>query len=128
MVALRPPVAPMLARLADELPRGEQWRYEPKWDGFRCLVFCGEGAGVLQSRNERPLGRYFPELTEAFATLDRTVVLDGEILVRRDGVWDFDALLRRIHPAASLVGRLSTETPASFVAFDLLATDRDRCQ
>jgi ATP-dependent DNA ligase len=126
MLPVRPPVAPMLARLAPTLPLGERWRYEPKWDGFRCLVFGAGDAVVLQSRNERPLGRYFPELTGAFSRLGAgPVVLDGEILVRRDGVGDFDALLRRIHPAASFVARLAEETPASFVAFDLLATDQD---
>jgi ATP-dependent DNA ligase len=116
----------MLARSAPSLPTGDRWRYEPKWDGFRCLVFRAGDTVVLQSRNERPLGRYFPELAEAFAGAGPSpMVLDGEILVRRDGRWDFDALLRRIHPAASLVTRLAAETPASFVAFDLLATDRD---
>jgi ATP-dependent DNA ligase len=126
MLPVRPPVAPMLARLAPDLPVGEQWRYEPKWDGFRCLAFCAGDAVVLQSRNERPLGRYFPELTEALSHLGSgPLVLDGEILARRDGRWDFDALLRRIHPAASLVRRLAADTPASFVAFDVLAAGRD---
>jgi ATP-dependent DNA ligase len=119
-----PPIAPMLARLTRELPPG--MLYEPKWDGFRCLAFCDEGEIDLRSRNGRRLARYFPELVIALADLpDRTVVLDGEIVVTRSGGFDFAALLARLHPAASRVERLSRETPASFVAFDVLAQAAD---
>jgi ATP-dependent DNA ligase len=114
-----PPLPPMLARLARELPRGD-FLYEPKWDGFRCLAFATGGQVVLQSRNERPLTRYFPELIEALAALRRSLVIDGEILP--DG-GDFSALLNRIHPASSRVEQLRAATPARLVAFDLLALD-----
>jgi ATP-dependent DNA ligase len=122
---LTPPVAPMLARLARELPL-DGYVYEPKWDGFRCLAFRDGGAVDLRSRNQRPLARYFPEIVEALLALraDR-FVLDGELVVAtRDGL-DFDALLGRLHPAASRVERLRRETPASFVAFDVLAVGED---
>jgi ATP-dependent DNA ligase len=114
---LRPPLAPMLARLTRELPR-DGYLYEPKWDGFRCLAFRDGEEVDLRSRNQRPLARYFPELVEALLRLpvDQFVV-DGEIVI----AGDFEALLRRLHPAASRVERLSRETPASFVAFDLIA-------
>jgi ATP-dependent DNA ligase len=116
-----PPIAPMLGRLARELPVGG-YCYEPKWDGFRCLAFRS-GAGVdLRSRNDRPLARYFPELVEALVAIeDDRFVLDGEIVVAADGGSDFAALMARLHPAASRVRRLSAETPASLIAFDLLA-------
>ena len=118
---VRPPVAPMLARLARELPR-DGYLYEPKWDGFRCLAFRDGGDVDLRSRNQRPLARYFPELVAALRTLPlERFVLDGEIVVAEG----FEALLRRLHPAASRVQRLSTETPASFIAFDLLAHGAD---
>jgi ATP-dependent DNA ligase len=116
---LQPPLRPMLARLERELPR-DGYLYEPKWDGFRCLVFRDGGEVDLRSRNQRPLARYFPELVRAFAGLPSPrFVLDGEIVVEGD----FEALLRRLHPAASRAERLSIETPASFMAFDLLARD-----
>jgi ATP-dependent DNA ligase len=106
----------MLARLERELPR-DGYLYEPKWDGFRCLAFRAGDEIDLRSRNQRPLSRYFPELVHALRTLplDR-FVLDGEIVAQ-----DFESLLRRLHPAASRVDRLSEETPASFIAFDVLA-------
>jgi hypothetical protein len=111
---------PMLARLADDLPVGA-WSYEPKWDGFRCIAERRGGVVVLHSRHGRPLGRYFPEVVEAMADLGADATLDGEILVRGPGGdLDFPALLARMHPAASRVARLRRETPASFVAFDLL--------
>jgi ATP-dependent DNA ligase len=114
---VQPPLAPMLARLARELPR-DGYVYEPKWDGFRCLVFRDRDEVDLRSRNQRPLARYFPELVSALRALPvERFVLDGEIVVSGD----FEALLRRLHPAASRVERLSVETPASFVAFDLIA-------
>lgn len=126
---LQPPIAPMLAALADELPVGDGWLYEPKWDGFRCLVFRDGESLYLASRNERPFNRYFPELLEPLAAAlpDRCVV-DGEIVLPRadDRGLDFDALQQRLHPAESRVRRLSVETPTAFVAFDLLALgDRD---
>jgi ATP-dependent DNA ligase len=119
---LATPIAPMLARLSRELPEGEEYLYEPKWDGFRCIAYAvPEGAVDLRSRNQRPLGRYFPELVEALRGLPRAAVVDGEILAARGGGFDFAALLARLHPSASRVARLRGETPATFVAFDLLA-------
>lgn len=117
-----PPVAPMLAKAATGLPDGEGLLFEPKWDGFRCIVFRDGDEIELGSRNERPLTRYFPELAEALqANLPERVVLDGEIVIATPDGLDFDALQQRIHPAESRVQRLAAETPASFVAFDLLA-------
>jgi ATP-dependent DNA ligase len=123
------PVAPMLAKLSAAIPDGDGWLYEPKWDGFRCIVVIDGDQIELASRNERPFTRYFPELLGPLrAALPECCVVDGEIVVPRtdgDGL-DFDALLQRIHPAASRVNRLAAETPASFVAFDVLAVgDRD---
>jgi ATP-dependent DNA ligase len=117
---LSPPVQPELALSRKQLPVGEEYVYEVKLDGFRCLAFVDSGELFLQSRNGRPLGRYFPELTFA----PGRYVLDGEIVVRaNDGREDFDALGQRVHPAASRIQRLSVETPAVYVAFDLLARD-----
>jgi ATP-dependent DNA ligase len=117
----------MLAKAADELPEGEGWIYEPKWDGFRCVVFRDGDEVELGSRNERPLTRYFPEVVAAVCShLPARCVIDGEILIPGAMGLDFDALLQRIHPADSRVQKLAAETPASFVAFDLLAIgDRD---
>ncbi|MDP8957826.1 MAG: ATP-dependent DNA ligase [Actinomycetota bacterium] len=121
-----PPLAPMLAKLARELPRGKAFLYEPKWDGFRCLVFRCRSEVDMWSRNQRPLTRYFPELLETFGSLEaERFVLDGEIMVLGPDGFDFVALLQRLHPAASRVARLRGETPACFVAFDLLAVDGD---
>jgi ATP-dependent DNA ligase len=118
-----PPVEPMLAKLTRELPRGDLL-YEPKWDGFRCLVFRDGDELFLQSRNGKPLDRYFPELREPLlAELPARVVLDGELVVPRGGMLDFDALSERIHPADSRVTHLAATTPARYVAFDLLAVD-----
>jgi len=113
--------APMEARLVDELPVGDDWQYEPKWDGFRCLVFR-DGAKVdLMSKAGKPLTRYFPELVEMVRQVRaRRFALDGEIVVPKDGELSFDELLLRIHPAASRIKLLSTESPASFIVFDLL--------
>ncbi len=117
-----PPVAPMLAKLVRELPEAEGLFYEPKWDGFRCIVFRDRDDVVLGSRNEKPLTRYFPELVEALrANLPDRCVLDGEIVIAGPSGLEFDALSQRIHPAESRVELLSRTTPASFVAFDLLA-------
>jgi ATP-dependent DNA ligase len=112
----------MLAKIADELPPEGAFLYEPKWDGFRALVFRQNDGVYLQSRDLRPLNRYFPELEKALTeALPKGCVLDGEIVVARGGGLDFDALQQRLHPAASRVAKLAKETPASFVAFDLLA-------
>src|SRR3954453_23719696 len=116
-----PPISPMLARLSRELPAGDYF-YEPKWDGFRCLAFVRDGEVDLRSRHDRPFSRYFPEIVDAFEMLPvRDGVLDGEIVVVRDGRFDFEALMNRLHPAASRVARLRTESPAAFIAFDLLS-------
>jgi ATP-dependent DNA ligase len=121
-----PPVAPMLAKATDAVPEGDGWQFEPKWDGFRCIVFRDGPEIELGSRNERPLTRYFPELATALLReLPERCVVDGEIVVATAGGLDFDALQQRIHPAESRVNRLALETPASFVAFDLLALDDD---
>ena len=117
---LRPPVAPQLARTRPELPTGDGWVYEPKWDGFRAIVFVDGTDVTIQSRNGRPLTRYFPELKFPEARL----VLDGEIVILGDdGFADFDALQNRIHPAESRIRLLSEQTPARFLAFDLLAEE-----
>ncbi|HMG31842.1 MAG TPA: ATP-dependent DNA ligase [Jiangellaceae bacterium] len=117
-----PPVAPMLAKSVSEIP--DLGHIEPKWDGFRTIVFRDGDEVELGSRNERPMTRYFPEVVEAVkANLPRRCVVDGEIVVIRGDRLDFDALQQRIHPAASRVNLLAGETPASFIAFDLLAVD-----
>ena len=116
-----PPVAPMLARLARELP-ADGYVYEPKWDGFRCLVFRDGEDVDLRSRQDRPLARYFPELVAAVRSLvGERFVLDGEIVLATEDGFDFAALMARLHPAASRVELLSRERPATFVAFDVLA-------
>lgn len=117
-----PPIEPMLARTAEALPTQEGFLFEPKWDGFRALVFRGPAETTLQSRDLKPLNRYFPELEKALHDmLPRGCVLDGEIVIATPKGLDFDALQQRIHPAASRIAKLAQETPASFVAFDLLA-------
>ncbi|MEK8169613.1 hypothetical protein NKH77_06790 [Streptomyces sp. M19] len=117
-----PPVRPMLAKAVAAIPPG--MRYEAKWDGFRAIVFRDGDEVELGSRSGKPLTRYFPELVEALrARLPRRCVLDGEIVIAREGRLDFDALLERVHPADSRVRHLAATTPASFVAFDLLALD-----
>lgn len=121
-----PPIEPMLAKLATELPPEGPWIFEPKWDGFRAIVFR-EGERVhTQSRDLRPLDRYFPELGDAFRReLPERCVVDGEIVIATGRGLDFEALQMRLHPAASRVAKLAVETPASFVAFDLLALGAD---
>jgi ATP-dependent DNA ligase len=114
----------MLARLEKELPRGDEWVYEPKWDGFRAMAFADGGDVHIESRDGRALQRYFPEVAEILCdALDRPCVVDGEIILPRDDGLDFDLLLQRIHPAASRIAKLAEESPASFVAFDALADD-----
>src|SRR5262245_31719832 len=119
--AVKPPIEPMLAKLADELPAGD-YLYEPKWDGFRAIVFRGEDDVYIQSRDSRPLDRYFPELHQCMLhRLPRDCVIDGEIVIATARGLDFDAVQLRLHPAESRVARLAKETPSSFVAFDVLA-------
>jgi ATP-dependent DNA ligase len=119
---VNPPVLPMLAKRVGELPAGESWIFEPKWDGFRALVFRDGDEILIQSRDEKSLNRYFPELLEPLRSqLPARCVLDGEVVIANDGALDFDALQLRIHPAESRVKLLSRETPASIVFFDLLA-------
>jgi ATP-dependent DNA ligase len=122
-----PPLRPMLAKATEQLPPGDDLVFEPKWDGFRCLVFRDRDEVELGSRNDRPLTRYFPELLEPIrAMLPERCVVDGEVVVVSEQGLDFDRLGQRIHPAKSRVDRLAVETPASFVAFDLVALgDRD---
>jgi ATP-dependent DNA ligase len=121
-VTLRPPVAPMEALSVDEIPIGSGWQYEPKWDGFRCLVFRNGKKVDLQSKSGRPLTRYFPDLVEAILDIKaEKFALDGEIVVPQSGAFSFDELLQRIHPAPSRVKRLAAETPALLIVFDLLA-------
>src|SRR5688572_32294597 len=121
-----PPIEPMLAKLADELPRAGEWLYEPKWDGFRAIWFRGADDVYIQSRDSRPLDRYFPELHEALLErLPPDCVVDGEIVIATENGLDFDALQLRLHPAESRVAKLARETPASFVAFDLLYRKKD---
>src|SRR5690348_447021 len=119
-----PPILPMLANRVSALPAGEEWIFEPKWDGFRTIVFRDGDELLLQSRDERPMNRYFPELIEPLcASLPDRCVVDGEIVIAGDNGLDFEALLLRIHPAESRVKLLAARMPASFVAWDLLALD-----
>ena len=124
---LRPPLPPMEALSVDVVPTGDCWQYEPKWDGFRCLVFRDEDKIELQSKSGRMLTRYFPELVEAVrAAKAKRFVLDAEIVVPQGHAFSFDALLQRIHPAQSRVRRLAQETPAQLIVFDLLAGSNGR--
>jgi len=124
---VNPPLLPMLAKRVGELPKDGKWIFEPKWDGFRALVFRDGDEILIQSRDEKPLNRYFPELLDPVRSqLPARCVLDGEIVIAKNGALDFDALQLRIHPAASRVKLLSQEIPASIVLFDLLCEeDRD---
>jgi ATP-dependent DNA ligase len=117
----------MEAKLVNEIPRGENWQYEPKWDGFRCLAFRKGEEVLLQSKAGQPLGRYFPELVEGLRKLRaKQFVVDGEIVIVRDGKLSFDDLLMRIHPAASRIRRLSQEIPATYLLFDLLVDEKGK--
>ena len=121
---IKSPYPPMEALLVNEIPAGENWEYEPKWDGFRCIAFRDGKKIELQSKSGQTLGRYFPEIVEALLKLKATkFVLDGELVVPVKGGLSFDDLLQRIHPAASRVARLAQETPAHFIVFDLLVDD-----
>jgi ATP-dependent DNA ligase len=123
---ISPPLKPQLAKSARELPAGDDWCYEPKWDGFRTIVFRDGDEVHLQSRNGKPMNRYFPDVVEqALALKAKRFVIDGEMVVTVDGIQEFDLLSQRIHPAASRVERLANETPAALVAFDLLAEGDD---
>ena len=114
------PFPPMEAELVSELPEGDGWQYEPKWDGFRGILENDGGELALWSRKERPLLRYFPELRPLGDLLPPHSALDGEIVIARDGVLDFDSMQMRLHPAESRVNRLAKEIPAEFIAFDVL--------
>src|SRR3954462_7297423 len=124
---VNPPVLPRLAKRVSELPAEGEWVFEPKWDGFRALVFRDGDEILIQSRDEKSLNRYFPELIEPLrSTLPERCALDGEIVIAKDSGLDFEALQLRIHPAASRVKLLSQEIPASIVFFDLICEgDRD---
>lgn len=122
---LAPPLSPMLAKLAEKVPEGEEWSYEPKWDGFRGIVFRDGDRIEIMSRDKRTLERYFPELLVVLAeSLPKRCVVDGEIVIPGPDGLEFDALLQRIHPADSRINMLAEKTPSSFVVFDLLALDR----
>src|SRR5213593_2548172 len=114
------PFPPMEAELVKELPAGDGWQFEPKWDGFRGVLENDDGELALWSRNERPLLRYFPELRPLGDLLPPHSALDGEIVIERDGVLDFDSMQMRLHPAESRVRKLAAEIPARFIAFDVL--------
>jgi ATP-dependent DNA ligase len=126
---VKPPILPMLAKRVDELPLEGEWIFEPKWDGFRALVFRDGDEVLIQSRDAKPLNRYFPELLEPLrSALPDKCVVDGEIVIVKNDELDFDALQLRLHPAVSRVELLSVQTPASFVFFDLLCVgNRDLC-
>jgi ATP-dependent DNA ligase len=120
--AIVPPIEPMLAKAAETLPEGDGWLYEPKWDGFRAIVYRRGASLYMQSRELKPLDRYFPELHEALlAQLPDDCVLDGEVVIATERGLDFDALQLRVHPAASRIAKLAAEMPSAFVAFDALA-------
>lgn len=124
---IQPPYPPMEAKPVAAIPSGEEWFYEPKWDGFRCLAFRHNHEVLLQSKAGQPLGRYFPELVDALAALPiKNFVLDGEIVIMTDGRLSFDDLLMRIHPAASRIRKLSQATPATLLVFDLLVDGKGK--
>jgi ATP-dependent DNA ligase len=124
---LKQPYLPMEAKLIETLPSGDTWQYEPKWDGFRCIAFRDGNKVDLQSKSGQPLARYFPEIAEALLKLKpKQFVIDGEIVVPVKGKFSFDDLLMRIHPAASRIKKLSAETPAKLIVFDLLVDDRGK--
>src|SRR5215475_2955787 len=123
---LKPPIPPMETRSVDEIPTGDEWQYEPKWDGFRCLVFRDGAKIFLQSKNGQPLGRYFPDIVANIAELPpQEFVLDGELVIPIGGALSFDELQLRLHPAASRVQILAAAHPAVYIWFDLLAEARE---
>jgi ATP-dependent DNA ligase len=122
---LQPPFAPMEAKRVDRIPAGDRWQFEPKWDGFRAIVFRSGDEVAIQSKAGQPLGRYFPELLAAFRALKaKKFVLDGEIVVPAEGRLSFDDLLLRLHPAESRVRKLAEASPAHYYAFDILAMNK----
>lgn len=122
---LKPPVAPMEAKSVDEIPVGDQWQYEPKWDGFRCIAFRNGSDVYLQSKAGQPLARYFPDVVEAIAAIEaRQFVVDGELVIEVGGALSFDELQLRLHPAASRVKKLAAAHPAMMIVFDLLLDDQ----
>jgi ATP-dependent DNA ligase len=124
---IKPPFLPMEAKTVAEIPAGDGWQYEPKWDGFRCLAFRDAKTVQLQSKSGQPLERYFPEVVEALLALKANrFVLDGELIVPIKGALSFDDLLQRIHPAISRVRKLAEQTPAQFIVFDLLVDDKGK--
>jgi ATP-dependent DNA ligase len=124
---IKPPFAPMEAQLVRELPAGDQWQYEPKWDGFRCVAFRDGNSVYLQSKSGQDLTRYFPEVVQALAALKpKRFVLDGELVIPAGGTLSFDDLLLRIHPAESRIRKLAASTPTHLIVFDLLVTERGR--
>src|SRR5947199_6570106 len=123
---LKPPIPPMEARAVEQIPIGDQWQYEPKWDGFRCLAFRDGDQVYLQSKSGQPLARYFPDVVEAVRKLPaKSFVLDGELAIPVSGALSFDELQLRLHPAASRVAKLAAAHPAIFIAFDLVAAHGD---
>jgi ATP-dependent DNA ligase len=124
---IKPPLPPMETRSANEIPTGDGWQYEPKWDGFRCVAFRDTDNVYLQSKAGQPLARYFPDVVDALKSLpSKKFVIDGELAIPVDGSLSFDELQLRLHPAASRVAKLAKAHPAMFIAFDLLAEDRGR--
>jgi ATP-dependent DNA ligase len=124
---LKPPLLPMEARSVEEIPIDDGWQYEPKWDGFRCIVFRDDEQVYLQSKNGQPLARYFPDVAAALTRLpDQRFVLDGELVVPVNGALSFDELQLRLHPAASRVQKLAKAHPATYIVFDLLAQNGQR--
>jgi ATP-dependent DNA ligase len=125
VMLLKPPLPPMETRSVDEIPAGDGWQYEPKWDGFRCIAFRDHEQVHLQSKNGQPLARYFPDVAGSLAALpEKQFVVDGELVVPIQGALSFDELQLRLHPAASRVQKLATAHPAIYIVFDLLAEDR----
>ncbi len=125
-MSLKPPIPPMEARSVEEIPTGEEWQYEPKWDGFRCLAFRDGDKIFLQSKNGQPLARYFPDVVANVAKLpQQQFVLDGELVIPIGGALSFDELQLRLHPAASRVQKLAAAHPAVYILFDLLAEGRE---
>src|SRR5467141_1454385 len=119
---LKPPLAPMETRSVNEIPTGDGWQYEPKWDGFRCIAFRDGEQIYLQSKNGQPLARYFPDVAGVLTRLpSKQFVLDGELVVPVNGALSFDELQLRLHPAASRVAKLAKAHPATYIVFDLLA-------
>jgi ATP-dependent DNA ligase len=124
---IKPPLPPMETRSAEEIPVGDNWQYEPKWDGFRCIAFRDRDEVYLQSKSGQPLARYFPDIVEALKKISaKSFVIDGELAIPVSGALSFDELQLRLHPASSRVAKLVRAHPAMFIAFDLLAEDRHR--